>query len=333
MASRVSRRIIADSDDSDDELSPVKPMASQSAPEMEPLSPQHQPKSSTVQQSKRSTSHPNDQHTSGTTDPSFFTNIYDDQQNKALQQSHLIEGIVRLSQRASASSGQVSLPDKGNGKKESGNRSSATDVTSPTLLSKQPLRKSQLVQMSDATELTTPRKSTVKDEWDVPSSAEGDVATMSDRSSKGINPKTYGKRKRAGPALSAFTTKEPEAIDQVDISPNNSTKKRKATVSTVEDSVVQTASNFYISPSNLSASQKLQYQKIQLSGEQAIEMEPAAPGNMPPPSNHKSSGATTIAYSTPSRYASSGPRPPWEVEQSALMHSENTKGVFEVGVS
>ncbi|KAI4591479.1 hypothetical protein KJ359_001011 [Pestalotiopsis sp. 9143b] len=72
----------------------------------------------------------------------------------------------------------------------------------------------------------------------------------------------------------------------------------------------------YVAQSTLSASQKRQYKKVQVSeshpGDTSI---PDSLGQMQPPSNHKSSCATTVAVSTPSRYASSGPRPPWEIEQ------------------
>ncbi|KAK9797912.1 hypothetical protein SCARD494_03084 [Seiridium cardinale] len=276
------KRIIADSDDEDDDFSPIKPAAETPIHDprldMEPLSPHHQPTSPIIRQPSSLAALNIQNDTSDTTDPSFFARVYDEQQGKALQQSHLIENIVRLSQKASASSGDVSLPAKGNGKgkKVVANASSpATDITSPMLLTKPPPRKSQLAQMSDATELTTPKKISKKDEWDIPSSDE-----------EGVGP----------------------------------TKRLvRASNSTADDS-----GKFYVAPSNLSASQKRQYRRVQISDSHSGGTPiPGSAGQMQPPSNHKSSGATTVAVSTPSRYASSGPRPPWETEQTTDVGKES----------
>lgn len=272
------KRVIADSDEEED-FSPVRPASQNAIPDprldMEPLSPQHQPASTIARQ--HSILAVPDQDTSGSTTASFFAKIYDEQQSKALKQSHLIENIVRLSQKASASSGVVSSPvqGKGKGKKNSVNTSSAaTDVTSPVLLTKAAPRKSQLAQMSDATEITTPR-SAAKDEWDVPSS--GDEAGAS------------------------------------------SNKGQQTTESATDES-----SRFYVAASNLSASQKRQFRRVQISDSHSSESAiPDSAGQMQPPSNHKSSGATTVAVSTPSRYASSGPRPPWETEQTTGVASRS----------
>ncbi|KAI0124856.1 hypothetical protein BJ170DRAFT_478807 [Xylariales sp. AK1849] len=325
------RRIVADSDDEDDDLSPGKPTP---APDMEPLSPHHQPTSPVVRQPSLLTlSISNVNHdTSGSTDPSFFANVYDDQQIKALQQSHLIESIVRLSQKASGSGEDISLPAKAKGKNNLGNMSSAPNVTSPVVLDRQGPRKIHMAQISEATEVTTPRKSSSKDEWDVPSSGDEGAAPTSGNSSKGRNPKTYGKRKRSdsGQAQENFSTEELEVIDQITTSPQQANKKRRATDSGSDDSAIQDGGNFYVAQSNLSTSQKLQYQKVNVIEDQAQEMGPRPLSAMQPPSNHKSSGATTIAYSTPSRYASSGPRPPWEIGQSAFMQGENAEGAIDL---
>lgn len=268
-----ARRVIADSDDEDDDFSPMRPASQAHDPrlDIEPLSPHHQPTKTIVRQ--HSTLAVSNHETSGSTNPSFFANVYDEQQKQALKQSNLIEDIVRLSQRASASSGEISSCAKGTGKsnKYAANaRSLATDVISPLPLTKPAPRKSQLAQMSDATEFTTPRRRrrAGKDEWDVPSSGdEGD-----NQGNQNLNTTTDSARDEPG--------------------------------------------KFYVAASNLSASQRRQYRRVQISdshlGESTIT---DSAGQMQPPSNHKSSGATTVAVSTPSRYASSGPRPPWEMEQ------------------
>ncbi|KAF7541304.1 hypothetical protein G7054_g766 [Neopestalotiopsis clavispora] len=272
------RRVIADSDDEDEDFSPIKlapvpeDTCQDAQPEMEPLSPQHQPTSPLVRQHSLLAVATAQDDTSGSTSASFFANIHDEHQVKAVQQSRLVENIVRQSQKASRSSGDVSLPaqGQGRGRKSVTNASSAaTDVTSPFPTAKAGPRKSQLVQISDATELTTPRKSANMDEWDVPSS--GDEGNLSGK------------------------------------------KKARSSAQTTDDS-----SKIIVVQSNLSASQKRQYRKVQVgdshSGESAI---PDSMGQMQPPSIYKSSCATTVAVSTPSRYASSGPRLPYEIEQPA----------------
>lgn len=280
------RRVIADSDDEDDDFSPIKPAAvlepriQDAQPEMEPLSPQHQPASPIVQRQHSVPPAANAQDdTSESTSPSFFANVYDEHQGKALQQSRLVENIVRQSQKASRSSGDVSLPAQGQGRGRKAiidESSTATNVTSPAPRAKLGPRKSQLAQMSDATELTTPKKSSEKDEWDIPSS--GDEAKPSSKKSA----------RSSGP-------------------------------------IAADSPKIYVAQSNLSASQKRQYKKVQVPdshpGDTAI---PDSLGQMQPPSNHKSSCATTVAVSTPSRYASSGPRPPWEIEQPVEASKANT---------
>ncbi|ETS78945.1 hypothetical protein PFICI_08798 [Pestalotiopsis fici W106-1] len=273
------RRVIADSDDDDEDFSPIKLTSGPEdtfqdvQPEMEPLSPQHQPASPLVRQHSLLAVANAQDDTSGSTSPSFFANIHEVHQVKGIQaqQSRLVENIVRQSQKASRSSGDVSLPTQGQGrgrKAVAHGSSAATDVTSPVPGAKSGPRKSQLAQISDATELTTPRKSAERDEWDVPSSGD------------------EGKRHK---------------------------KNERSSGPSTDDS-----SKIYVAQSNLSASQKRQYRKVQVldshSGESAI---PDSVGQMQPPSNYKSSCATTVAVSTPSRYASSGPRLPYEIEQSA----------------
>ncbi|KAI1869324.1 uncharacterized protein JN550_005954 [Neoarthrinium moseri] len=325
------RRVIADSDDEDDdELSPVKSVAGAISAagdprlDIEPLSPHHRPASPIVRESSLLTLNER----SGSTNPSFFANVYEEQQGNALQQSHLIESIVRLSQRASASSGDISSPGKGKakGKRSSTNASSATDLTSPVLLSKKPPRRSQLAQMSDATEFTTPRKSAPNDEWEFPDSGD-ELAAPGSKNTKARLSRISGKRRRGDPttAPEAPIRGELEVVDLIDTSSEHDvSKRRKVSATAAADSAVQEAGTFYVAQSNLSTSQKQKYRRVQISDERASEAIPDSGAQHH--SNQKSSCATTIAYSTPSRYASSGPRPPWELEQQEAREDDHEDG-------
>ncbi|KAI0130844.1 hypothetical protein F4814DRAFT_144844 [Daldinia grandis] len=320
----VPRRVIADSDDEDGDDNPLSPLREDeiiNPPEVEPLSPHHRPSSPDVLDA------PN--HISDTTDQSFFASVYDEQQNRALHQSHLIENIVRQSQQASRSSGEVSLPMKGKGKKP--DASSATNVTSPIVLGK--LRNEPLLFSDDASGITTPRKS-ASEEWDVPSSAEGAMASRNTKSSKGKNEKSYGKRKRSqskatkgsnaaeifmGYDDSHKETAQDTALHNEMLAPSHgagpsSQPVFKQNEASLNDSVIQDTApiaNFYIAQSNLTTMQKLEYEKVN------------TPQNgytsLPGPLTHiKSSGMSTVAYPTPSRYASSsGPPLPWERDSAA----------------
>ncbi|KAI0013240.1 hypothetical protein F4779DRAFT_564601 [Xylariaceae sp. FL0662B] len=309
-----ARRVIADSDDedgSDELMSPLKDEAD--PPKPEPLSPHHRPSSP-----REPSSH---NHISDTTDQSFFASVYDEQQSRALKQSHLIENIVRQSQKASASSGDISLPAKGKGKKA--NVSSATDVTSPVDLKRPGNRQSMF--SDNASEVTSPQKSTGR-EWDIPSSPEPATAPRSRKNSKGKVEKTYVKRKRgqsnstANSATADIVTGDdvraeqevgdalmheamPDENREIQISTLPAVKKRKVSL---HDSV-QDSTNFYVAQSNLTTMQKLEYQKVNASQHSKAGL----PSTL---TNQKSSCATTIAYSTPHQYSSSGPPLPWERE-------------------
>lgn len=282
------RRVIADSDDEEDDvdLSPVKAAAAAELanppPDMEPLSPRQPSPRATPAQDNAQTE------TSDSTDPSFFARVYDEHHGQALQQAHLIENIERQSQKASRSSGDVSLPAKGKGRAT--DTSSAPDVAS-SAIGRKPLGRGRLIHMSDATEVTTPRKSADKDEWDVPSSEDDEPATRIARSAK----------------------------------------KRKLSNAAVDADPSQDTSNFYVAQSNLTSSQKLQYRKVHIpdehNGGTTIQ---ESTGQIQPPPNQKSSCATTIAYSTPSRYASSGPRPPWETAPVTEVEADSRASAADV---
>ncbi|OTA55290.1 hypothetical protein K449DRAFT_177878 [Hypoxylon sp. EC38] len=306
-------RVIADSDDEDGVETPLSPPRKEvEPPDVEPLSPgaldQHNP-------------------ISDTTDLSFFASVYDEQQTRALEHSRLIENIVRQSQKASGSSGDVSLPAKGKGRKA--NASSATNVTSVVL--NKPGNQPSLFS-DDATSITTPRKS-APSEWDVPSSAEIMPAPRSAKSSRGKNEKSYGKRKRShsktvgssaaaemfmGDGAAYEETVEDLTVHDETLPANNGAESppqaatKRAKVS-LHDSVLHdtpTTANFYIAQSNLTTMQKLEYQRVNVSH-----------------------GMSTIAYSTPSRYTSSGPPLPWERSSAVNIEPGDSPIVINIASS
>ncbi|KAI8630991.1 hypothetical protein F5Y19DRAFT_42206 [Xylariaceae sp. FL1651] len=306
------RRIIADSEDEDEVdveylvMSPLKDNVDR--PEPEPLSPHHRPSSPADPKAHN--------HRYDNTEPSSLIDIHDDQQNLAVQQSNLIEKIVRQSQRASASSGNILLPAKGQERKA--DLSSGTDVTSPVLSRPQ----GHTALLSDgASEFTTPRRSRVQ-EWEVPSSAEAATAPPSTKGSRSKE-KVYGKRKRrrsnlmsSSIAAEMFAAEEAEeatveetdshiqlhATEEMGLPPMTTAKKRKLSL---HESALPNATNFYIAQSELTTMQKLEYQKVNVPTPSYAGL----PGSLA--TNQKSSGATTIAYSTPSGYSSIPPLP-WE---------------------
>ncbi|RWA13326.1 hypothetical protein EKO27_g1771 [Xylaria grammica] len=306
------RKVIADSEDEDegdDDILLLQPGDDFDRPEPEPLSPHPRLSSPTAPDGRNQSS--------DVTDPSFFANIYEIHQGLAAQQSHLVENIVRQSQRASASSGDISLPTK---KKGRVNPSSGTDVTSPMVLSR-PRHHSNFY-TDDASEFTTPRKSTGQ-EWEVPSSPEDTTApNHTECSASEEHIRGERKRRRSGlvsssaavemPADEETTPRAPLKVivieDQLDGRQGQrvdatSTPAAKRTKLSHHGSVLPDTSKFYIAQSNLTTMQKLEYQKINVSNGYG-----GLPGSLP---NHKSSGVTTIAYSTPSGYSSIPPLP-WE---------------------
>ncbi|KAI0485415.1 hypothetical protein F4859DRAFT_528401 [Xylaria cf. heliscus] len=305
------RRVIADSEDEDEGDDVFLPHleVDLDRPEPEPLSPHGQPSGLVARES--------DKQSSDVTDPSFFANIYSNQQDLAVQQSHLIETIVRQSQRASASSGHVSLSSKKNGRRA--DPSSGTDVTSPMILSRP--RNHTVPFNDDASNFTTPRKS-LGQVWEIPSSPE-DATLPQNAGSARRQEKTDGKMKRGRPKLVSSpvpaevspteetTPRPPLGNVGLDYQPEGgprtdspSLPAAKGTKGTRHDPTLSDTTKFYIAQSNLTTMQKLEYQKVNVS----MNGYGGLPGSLP---NHKSSGATTIPYSTPSGYSSIPPLP-WE---------------------
>ncbi|KAK5631229.1 hypothetical protein RRF57_006943 [Xylaria bambusicola] len=299
------RKVIADSEDEDegDGVLLLQPEGDVDRPEPEPLSPHHRPSSPAAAASE----HHN--HSSDVTDPSFFANIYENQHLLAVQQSNLVENIVRQSQRASASSGDISLPTP---KRRRVNPSSGTDVTSPRTPGRP--RNRTTVLTDDASEFTTPRKSTGQ-EWDIPSSPENAAASRCTKRPTSRE-ETHGERKprkltvASSPAAAIYTVKEiiPKALLE-DAGAENQVDGglTAGAVSTPPvrnyDFTLPDTTKFYIAQSNLTTMQKLEYQKVNVSNGHG-----GLPGSLP---HQKSSGVTTVAYSTPSGYSPVPPLP-WE---------------------
>lgn len=324
------RKVIADSEDEDEgEDVLLLHVDDSERPEPEPLSPTDPAPLSYNQRSDVTD-------VTDVTDPPFLANIYDDQQSLAVQQSHLIENIVRQSQRASASSGDVSLPSMK--KRRRVNPSSGTDVTSPIVLSR---TRNHIKLLSDAaSEFTTPRKSAGQ-EWEIPSSPEDAPAS---RNAKYLSSgeKTYGKpeKKRSRPMSSpvaaelfaAKVTTQQAPLEQIGVNDQEDGALRAGATSTPvakiinyspHDSALPDPTKIYVAQSNLTTMQKLEYQKVNVS----INGYGAVPGSLP---HQKSSGATTIAYPTPSGYSPVPPLP-WE-ESPRQPNSPRQNEVLNVSI-
>ncbi|KAI5862409.1 hypothetical protein GGS23DRAFT_610595 [Durotheca rogersii] len=306
------RRVIADSDDEDEgdiPLIPSRDYTVDSPPRPELLSPYHRPPSPRM---------PGRTQVSDTTDGSFFASVYDEQQTRAREQSQLVEHIVRQSQKASANSDEVSSPARGRDKTKT-DVSSGTSVTSPRVLSRPGNHQSLL--SDDATNITSPRK-TLPGEWDVPSSPEipRDDNKRSHSNRRGNQPKgmvsttiteaplleDFGHTET--PRREAFHDEIPER-ENVESFPLPATKRRR--VSLHGSMASGSAAGLYVAQSNLTTMQKLEYQKIHVPQSGYSSLTDSL-------SHQKSSGVTTIAYPTPSRYApSSGPPLPWEKANAA----------------
>lgn len=334
------RRVVADSDDDEDEdtFSPVKiPIE---APEPEPLSPLHQPSSPVDELAAPTVSEGHvgsSNRISDKTSTSFFASIYNEQQKGVLQQSHLIENIVRQSQKASASGEDLSLP----GKNKTKSGSPGTDVSSPIVLDRPVSHQSMF--SDDTTQLTTPRKGAGNDMWDVPSSVEssrGKKKTLT----------TYGKRKRSNSVLTtgsagavifnngkgSIQDQDDQAVEDVVvddarqggdefIKPSPLPARKKSKVS-LYDATPQNSTTFYVAQSNLTTMQKLEYQRVNVPPTNPYT---GVAGSLP---NQNSTCASTIAYSTPSLYASSGPPLPWEVAAAEPQQPETSQHVIEVSI-
>jgi len=266
-----------------------------STPQAEPLSPDHQPPLHHSGQS------------SGSTSQSAFARIAAAQQEKVLRQSRLIENIVRQSQRVVVDSGSGSRSG-GDGSGSSGRWLDGEDGGSG--VSGQGRVVLDLVGLAaeeggaGAGQPTRARGS----EWDIPSSPE----TPAD----GLLTTSRGRRSSPAARYPADAISTEELWDQPALPPAK--RQRVSMHNTLGDSSSSgKGSGFCVVPSNLTTMQKLEYQRVsvpqQNSNSNSLAGEnTAAVRTTPTGQQQKSSCATTIAYTTPSRYASSGGRYPWE---------------------
>ncbi|KAF6809619.1 threonine synthase [Colletotrichum sojae] len=316
-------KIIADSDDSDDDFeldeSPPKPPTPKPANEGRSSDPASA--------------------ATGSTDPNFFQAIYNEQQGTASNQPS--QPPDRSSAPNGRDSSSVSAGVKPPTKKDESHTSSLTSVTDPTMGSNRTkkTKKTEIVDLT-LTQVTTPGRSAdnpSKDMWDVPSSPAGASTAPCTTLTKNRTPASAAKRKRgnnveftsplatAMPSQGSTQPFETTPARGADFDSLSSSKKQKIDVPkssvTTEDDVdmiVFPRSNnsslaaapvsgqkqsvsLYIEPRSLSDSQKLQYEYH--------SVDPSPEDQRPATSRHitsqqmaaRSSGATTIAYSTPSQ--------------------------------
>ncbi|KAF5508542.1 hypothetical protein CGCF413_v003237 [Colletotrichum fructicola] len=310
-------RVIADSDDSDDDFDledgPAKPPT---------------PKKSSEGRSCDPVSA-----ATGSTDPQVFQEIYNDQRAPATDDilSHHDHFSVPHGAVCSSASDGIKAATK----KDDTNTSSLTSITDPTMGSNR-TKKTKRPEIVDLTQVTTPGRSandTPKDMWDVPSSpAEQPTAPIA-TVAKNKTP-TSNKRKRVNnveltsplaiemPSQGSTQPFDVTPVGRANFSLPQAAKKQRidAPVSSAAtddiDMVVplddgsvlvnspisgQKQVSLYIEPRALTASQQLQYEYH--------SVDPSPDDQRPPPSRHfttlqaaaRSSGATTIAYSTPSQ--------------------------------
>lgn len=260
------------------------------------------------------------------TDLSFFQHVYDEQR-LTTSGDH---SIAHTKPTAPAASDLTEPQTK--------TSSSLTSVTDPVPTGSKTKNTYAARDVADLTQVTTPsREAPVAemDPWDVPSSPPACTA-------KGLSKvaRTYGKRKRekAGEHSSSLPpTQDPydfPGTRGADPTPKAAKRAKRGTQSSrgqpsssagqveepastrrsprrsgespgfvngSEEVIPDTAPGLYIAPSALTASQKQEYQLVSLSSE---------PGELSLPSMragevYKSSGATTMVFSTPSGYRSS----------------------------
>lgn len=274
------------------------------------------------------------------TDPSFFQRIYE-QQQAAVHAQDVIPDTAPAGPSALNWTQLSSAPPPAQ-KPQLKDHSSLSSMTDPLPTSRKSKRAYETSQ-SDVIDLTeTPRKDAANsgsDVWDVPTSArsQGSTRTYGKRKlaqlslEQELTPNampdtqdpyafpdaTPPTKKKIGRDQPRSPTQRPPDSSPVMLVPTQdatssdrrtrSTRKKKGGFE-VESSMPDTAApSLYITQSTLTASQKREYRTVSLSSEAMPEV-----SEMLPPDQifgtgevYKSSGATTIAYPTPSRVASS----------------------------
>ncbi|KAM7206198.1 hypothetical protein V8F33_000484 [Rhypophila sp. PSN 637] len=283
-------------------------------------------------------------HSTGSTDPVFFQRIYDEQQAAALAQNTAdspAPGARPASSGNLTSPGRPKPVQPASNEKSS--LTSVTDPVSGTRKTKKPRLSSK--EVANLTQLTTPRKGNAAaevDPWEMPDSpaqptrAMGSASTSSrlitrssekrrrsdQQSSLDLEPEAGGidpyefpstadaspvrppkRKKRNLKSSSAQESGSSEAIQYTaDLgSGNHPTQATSDNTNAPESSLPPTLPAMYIAPRVLTESQKQQYQKVTVSSQH----EQQENGVFQNDNVYKSSGATTIAYPTPSRFRSS----------------------------
>ena len=339
---------ILDSDDSDDDFSPVKNTASFLLPGDTTPTVDGGPNTADTRETKL-------------TDPSFFQSVYNEQQSAA---DGRMSAPGTLNNSIDDAASLVTSPaSMGRVRRQANERnsSSLTSLTDPRNRSKRNERKDVI----DLTQVTTPgreRSSAQLNLWDVPSSPAAQTARTG-AAEPSLAKNSRGKRKRGqyssphetvdnggstqlksptehsvlpstgpipddAPKLAKKTTRrEPrvtlsslsQEVDLVvvprsgdDPREGPSCNKPEDIPGTIVKDTLDTASStsLFVVQSVLTASQKRQYEFVSPSSE--VDKDdvdtglPKSLGSAGPA--HASSGQTTIAYPTPTQFASSGPR-------------------------
>ena len=278
-------------------------------------------------------------HHAGTdsTDPSFFQRIYDRQQ-AAVAMPDIIPDTAPVDPSTWTGSDLSSAPPLGKKQKnQAKNQSSLTFITDPMPASRKSKRTREATQTEviDLTDLTPPRNEAAGDVWDVPTSARSQRATrtygnrklaqlsleqdsiphsMPDTQDPYAFPDSTPPVKTTGHGTPSNSAQQALQSSPVMLVPTGETfssdrrtgssRKKKASLGE-ESSMPDTAApSLYVTQSILTASQKQEYRMVSLSSDaDASEMLP--PDQSFGADMYKSSGASTVAYPTPSRVASS----------------------------
>ncbi|KAK4453740.1 hypothetical protein QBC34DRAFT_394926 [Podospora aff. communis PSN243] len=271
------------------------------------------------------------------TDPSFFQRVYEEQRAAA--------AAGNVSYLGPAPEADMSLSQPRSQPKGSSSLTSITDpgTASRKLTKSKDAQKKDVIDLT-LTQVTTPRREIASkevDPWDVPSSPETKSAShqlktygrrkrtnqQPKSSQPGQDPYVFPSMADPSPAQTTRKTRGmqsplptlgsdsspvmliPQTEENGSSQRRSSRKKRPSFRSMGSDSLIPDT-GLYIAPSALTASQKQQYEVVALSSDPRQDtLEPALPVlSAGEQQLQKSSMATTIAYSTPSRFASSGKR-------------------------
>ncbi|TEA15237.1 hypothetical protein C8034_v002394 [Colletotrichum sidae] len=299
--------IIADSDDSEDEFELRRDFMKAPAPKATSDSRSSDPVSAAT----------------GSTDPKFFQAIYDEQQAAAA-----VEAATHTDRPTSS----ASAIDRREAKKDETCTSSLTTDTDPTMGSRKKQKKAAVVDLTQAATPGRSAKNAPKDIWDIPSSP-ADGATVA-TPAKNKTPLGTSKRKHvnnveftsplatAMPSQGSTQSFDVTPAGRVDPFPLAKRQRLGAPISSVaeEDDVdmvsVPTSNESYMANVPISAQKSvsllIEPQTLSDSQRQLYEyhsVDPSPDDQRTVPSLHvttleaatRSSGATTIAYSTPSQ--------------------------------